>query len=345
VTEKPSRYWIKVKNSRYSQLEGREQLFERTCTRIAPSASKFAEQQSVVACQIKRSEEVEFMATSSMGGWSKRGSIGYGTFPEPYKWVDLPGYVDNVKEALRHGYRHIDTAQEYENEAFVGEAIRRSGLPRSAVFLTSKLSPSNNSYQGALDGIAASKKALQTSPDMYLVHFPGEGNAIDAWRGLIEAKRKGLCEYIGVSNFEERHLLELIRKTGQTPTVNQIEFHPHLWSDDLSRLVALCERNSIVVEGYSPFAQGTTHLLTNPTILEIGKSKGVSPARVILRWCMHHNVHPIIGSRAPAHMADNLAPYDFALSQAEVGRIDALGKLQRRVSIGWGWDPTTAELR
>jgi diketogulonate reductase-like aldo/keto reductase len=285
------------------------------------------------------------MTTSTMASWSKRGSVGYGTYPGPYNYEELPAYVHNVKDALEHGYRHIDTAQAYENEAYVGEAIRTSELPRSAIFLTSKLSSDQNSYQGALDGIAASRQALGTSPDMYLIHFPGDGSAINAWRGLIEAKRKGLCIHIGVSNFEERHLLELIRQTRHTPAVNQIEFHPHLWSDHLSRLVAFCEKNSIVVEGYSPFAEGRTQLLTNPTILEIAESKGVSPTRVILRWCMHHNVHPIIGSRVGAHMADNLGPYSFTLSQADVGRIDALGKLQERVSRYWGWDPTTAELR
>ena len=283
---------------------------------------------------------VEFPAS-----WRNPESPGYGTFPGPYDYQGLQRYTEAVAQALALGYRHIDTAQTYENEAFVGEAIRASKVPRDHVFLTSKLHPDRNSYQGALDGITQSKQALGTPPDMYLIHYPGSGSGIEAWRGLMAAKTRGLCRHIGVSNFEKHHLTLLLERTGETPTINQIEFHPHLWSEHLANLVGFCRQNGILVEGYCPLAEGRTGLLKEPVVLDIARNHGSTPARVILKWCMQHGVRPIVGSLSEKHMSANFGPYDFALTEQEIVLIDALGKSQVRISLIWGWDPTKEVLK
>jgi len=283
---------------------------------------------------------VEFPAS-----WKNPESPGYGTYPGPYKYEGVERYVEAAAKALTLGYRHIDTAQTYGNEAYIREAIRASGVPRDAIFLTSKLHPRRNSYRGALSGLTRSKKRLGTAPDMYLIHYPGRGHAIAAWQGLVEAKAKGLCRHIGVSNFEEQHLMTLLEKTGEPPEVNQIEFHPHLWSEHLSNLVGFCQGCGILVEGYSPLAECRRELLQRPVILKIAGNHDATPARVVLKWCMQHGVRPIVGSLTETHIAENLGPYDFTLTQEEMIQIDALGVLQDRVSLVWSWDPTTAVLR
>jgi diketogulonate reductase-like aldo/keto reductase len=256
----------------------------------------------------------------------------------------LERYAEAVTKALTLGYRHIDTAQAYENEAYIHQAILASRVPRDAIFLTSKLDSRRNSHQGALEGIMQSKQALGTTPDMYLIHYPGDGSALEAWRGLVEAKAKGLCRRIGVSNFEEHHLTTLLERIGEAPAINQIEFHPHLWSDSLSNLVGFCRQHSILVEGYCPLAENKTGLLQEPVVREIAQNHGSPPARVILKWCMQHGVRPIAGSLSANHMSENLGLYDFSLTQQEMIQIDALGASQIRLSRCWGWDPTTAVL-
>jgi diketogulonate reductase-like aldo/keto reductase len=276
--------------------------------------------------------------------WRNPESPGYGTYPGPYNYQGLERYAEAVIKALALGYRHIDTAQAYENEAYIHQAMLASAVSREDIFLTSKLDPSRNSYQGALDGIAESKQTLGTIPDMYLIHYPGNGSAIEAWRGLIDAKANGLCRRIGVSNFEKSHLMTLLERTSRAPALNQIEFHPHLWSKRLSDLVDYCQQNDILVEGYSPLAEVKTGLLEEPVVLEIAQNHGSTPARILLMWCMQHGVRPIIGSLSETHMSENLGPYGFALTQQEMIQINALGSSQIRLSLYWGWDPTTAVL-
>lgn len=283
---------------------------------------------------------VEFPAS-----WRNPESPGYGTYPGPYNYQGVERYAEAVAKALSLGYRHIDTAQTYGNEGYIRKAIRASRVPRDAIFLTSKLLPRRNSYWGALEGIIKSTIKLRTTPDMYLIHYPGAGRAIEAWQGLIEARAKGLCRHIGVSNFEQHHLATLLEKTGETPAVNQIEFHPYLWSERLSDLVDFCRQHAIGVEGYSPLAQCRGGLLQKPVVLEIAENHNTTPARVILKWCMQHGVRPIAGSLSEKHIAENFGPYDFVLTEQEMLWIDALGALQDRVSLLWGWDPPTAELR
>lgn len=281
--------------------------------------------------------------------WRTPKAPGYGTFPGPYNYEGIERYEEAVLTAIRNGYRHIDTAQTYDNEDYVGQAIHDSEVPRSEIFLTSKLHPDKNSYEGALNGIKESQSELNTHLDLYLIHYPGEGDPIEAWKGLIEAKAEAeeIYQHIGVSNFEIHNLERLREETGEYPEVNQIEFHPLLFSEELMNLVQFCKGNGIQVEGYCPLAQGNARgnsgLLTNNEVKVIADAHECSPAQVILKWCMQHEVRPIVGSLNPAHISENNRPYSFQLTGNEMKTIDALGR-GLRISTVWGWDPTSVKL-
>lgn len=276
--------------------------------------------------------------------WKAPKTPGYGTFPGPYDYKDIERYEEAVMTAIQNGYRHIDTAQTYYNENYVGQAIRNSGVHRREIFLTSKLEPSKNSYRGALNGIDETRLALKTDLDLFLIHYPGEGKATEAWKGLIKAKAEGRCKHVGVSNFEIKHLKKLLPLTDEYPEVNQIEFHPLLYSKELMGLVQYCKEKGIQVEGYCPLAQANDGLLEKDAVKAIANRHEVSPAQVILKWCMQHNVRPIVGSINPAHISENAGPYVFLLSQEEIESINALGVAQRRISLDWRWDPPNAEM-
>lgn len=278
--------------------------------------------------------------------WSEPETPGYGTFPGPFDYdVEYDGgsspvserYYAAVATAIRCGYRHIDTAQTYDNEEYVGKAIRDSEVPRNEIFLTSKLDPDLNSYEGARNGIKKSLEELETEYlDLFLLHYPGEGaDPIGAWRGLLDVRSEGLCQHVGVSHFEMKHLERFREQTGEYPEVNQIEFHPLLYSEKLEDLVHFCKQNRILVEGFSPFAEGDPKILRNTVIERIAQNHNCSPARVILKWCMQHGVRPIVGSSDPTHLSENTEPYNFQLSRDEMTTIDAL---EPRVSLLWGWN-------
>lgn len=279
--------------------------------------------------------EIHFPAS-----WRSPQTPGYGTYPGPYEYQGIDRYLQTVKTALLAGFRHIDTAQTYDNEQYVGQAIRASGIARDEIFLTSKVEPSLNSYEGALSGIQASVSALQTQPDMYLLHYPGEGDPCGAWKGLLQAKAQGLCKHVGVSNCEITHLQILRKETGAYPALNQIEFHPLIYSHKLSELVKFCRGAGIAVEGYCPLAQGKRGILTDPNIQTIARRHGCSPARVLLKWSMQHGVRPIVGTLNPTHIVKDFGSYSFTLTSEEMATINALGTAQVRASLDWDRDPT-----
>lgn len=281
--------------------------------------------------------------------WRTPKAPGYGTFPgpEPKDYEGIDRYKEAVFTAIRNGYRHIDTAQTYTNEHCVGQAIYDSKVVREEIFLTSKLHPDKNSYDGALNGIKESQSELNTHIDLYLIHYPGEGDAIEAWKGLIKARAEEICQHIGVSNFEIHNLERLREETGEYPEVNQIEFHPLLFSGELMNLVQFCKGNGIQVEGYCPLAEGNRGncmLLNNNDVKMIADTHECSPARVILKWCLQHDVRPIVGSLDPAHISEDNKPYSFQLTGDEMKTIDALGRGHRISKERWGWDPTFVKL-
>lgn len=278
---------------------------------------------------------------------------GYGTFPWPF---EKPGSGDEggqcssleaIGLAIDAGCRHLDTAFAYGNQDEVGAAMLRSGLPRRAFFVTSKLHVNNNSYQEARqkiveavrvihgEGFAADDRYL----DAFLIHYPGAGDLVGTWRSLLEARDKGSVKHIGVSNFEVWHLKKIKEINGEYPEINQIEFHPWIVEEQVDTL-RFCRDAGIAVEGYSPLAQG---LRSSDVLDRIAARHETSPARILLKWGMQHRVLPIIGSRNRAHLQSNFEAFEFHLSKDEMSEIDALGKQRPlRVAEQWNWNSKTA---
>jgi 2,5-diketo-D-gluconate reductase A len=233
--------------------------------------------------------------------------------------------VQNVLTAIEAGYRHIDTAKAYGNEAQVGQAIRASGLPREAFFITTKLWNDDHS-----DGVGALKESLgrleMEHVDLYLIHWPvpAQDRYVDAWKALIEAQQAGLTRAIGVSNFQPAHLRRIIDETGVTPAVNQIELHPLLTQPGLRREHA---DRGIVTEAWSPLAQGAA--LTEPAVEEIAEAHDRTPGQVVLRWHIQLGNVVFPKSMTPERIEQNIDIFDFELSAEEMDRIEALDRGER----------------
>lgn len=237
-----------------------------------------------------------------------------------------------VAAALRLGYRHIDTARIYGNEADVGAAIRDSGIPREHVFITTKLWNDDQGYDAALRAFDASAKRLGVEYiDLYLIHWPVPGKRLDSWRALEKLRADKRARTIGVSNFLVHHLEELFGAANEKPAVNQIELTPFLQRRDT---VDLCKREKIVVEAYSPLTRGKR--LGHPVIEAIADELGRSPAQVLLRWNIEHGNVVLPKSVRPERIAENGALFDFQLSPEQLARLDALEE-----NLATGWDPAT----
>ena len=221
--------------------------------------------------------------------------------------------------ALDAGYRHLDTATVYRNEKAVGAALAASGVARDDVFVTTKCPPRRAGRE--LDTLRTSLDGLGTDHvDLWLIHWPGGSAAdVDIWRAFVEARDEKLARAIGVSNYSLDQVDELSRETGVTPVVNQIEWSPLLF--DASTLEGHRTRG-IALEGYSALRGGT---LDNPTIVRIAESLGRTPAQVIIRWHLQHEVIVIPKSRNADRIRSNAAVGDFSLSADDMAAIDALG--------------------
>ena len=225
---------------------------------------------------------------------------------------------DAVRSALEVGYRHIDTATMYENEAEVGRAIHDSGVAREDLFITTKLHPSHAGRAPQI--IAESLRNLRTDHvDLWLIHWPPSGDlSVPTWRQLLETREAGFATAVGVSNYSPDQVDELITATGVAPAVNQIPWSP--WQYDERRL-ADARARGVVIEGYSPF-KGSD--LSDPTLAEIASAHGVTAAQVILRWHVQHDTVVIPKSATPERIASNFDIWNFTLDDDELARIDAL---------------------
>ena len=229
-----------------------------------------------------------------------------------------------VLRALELGYRHVDTASMYGNEDQVGRALRESGVRREDVFVTTKLWPDDAGRERA--ALEASLAALQLDRvDLWLIHWPPAGRARpDIWERFVEVEADGLARSVGVSNHSVSQVDELERATGRLPAVNQIEWGPALY--DRATLAAHRERG-VQLEGYSPLK--TTNL-ADRRLVRIAQSHGVTPAQVVIRWHLEHDVVVIPKSTNPERIAENADVFGFELSPAEVAELDALGGAARR---------------
>jgi len=223
-----------------------------------------------------------------------------------------------VRLALELGYRHIDTAQAYGNEASVGKALRDSGVPRDEVFITTKF------YPGSKDPVAEAEKSLRRlgvdQVDLYLVHWPQRGPTW-AWPGLERAQERGLARSIGVSNFGAADLDQVISAGSVAPAVDQIQFSALEYRRGL---VDACRRHDIVPEAYSPL--GTGRHLANRLVTEIAARAGRTPAQVLLRWCVQHGIPIIPKSTHRERIEENSQIFDFTLSEQDMTALDALDR-------------------
>jgi len=223
-----------------------------------------------------------------------------------------------VRDALEAGYRHIDTATMYGNEAEVGRALRDSGVPRDEVFVTTKLPPERAGKASAT--LDASLAALGVDAvDLWLIHWPPRRDSTGLWKQFIAARDDGRVRSIGVSNYGIGEIDELTGATGETPAVNQIRFGPSLYD---ARLLAEHADRGVVVEGYSPFKTTNLH---DPVLTRIAAAHGVDPARVVLRWHLQHRIVVIPKSKTPERIAGNAALDGFELTPEEMAEVDSLG--------------------
>jgi diketogulonate reductase-like aldo/keto reductase len=235
-----------------------------------------------------------------------------------------------VAEALACGYRHVDTARIYGNEAEVGAAVRESGVPRAELFITTKLWNADQGYDAALRAFDASLQRLGLDyVDLYLIHWPVAETRRASWRALEKLHADGRARAIGVSNYLTPHLDELLHETGVVPAVDQIEVSPFLQQRETR---ALCARHGIVVEAYSPLTHGQR--LDAPEIAEIAAAVGRSPAQVLLRWGIQHGLVVLPKSSKAARIRENAALFDFVLDARAMAALDRLDE-----GLATGWDP------
>ena len=263
--------------------------------------------------------------------------VGFGT----WKAKDGEAAYDSIIEALKAGYRHIDTAAMYRNEASVGKAVRECGLKREDIFVTSKVWNKNRGYEKTM---AAFEKSLATMEldylDLYLIHWPAiplqfedwDEINLGTWKAMIELYKAGKIKAIGVANFYPKHL-ESLMKTEVPPMVNQIEYHPGYLQQDV---VDYCHANGIVVQGWSPLGNGA--VLGSEFLAEMAAKYNKSVAQICLRFAIQNDIVPLPKSVTPARIASNLDIYDFEISEEDMKAIAAMPE------TGFsGWNPNEVD--
>ncbi|QFS90749.1 putative oxidoreductase [Mycobacterium sp. THAF192] len=257
--------------------------------------------------------------TIELNDGNKIPQLGFGVFQIP-----PDDTADAVKTALDIGYRHIDTAEMYQNEKGVGDGIRHAGIDRSEVFVTSKL---NNGFHKPDDARRAFDDTLSALGfdyvDLFLIHWPLPtlygGDYVSTWKTLEEFKKDGRARSIGVSNFQVEHLKRLAQETETVPAVNQIEVHPYFVNNEVR---VYGQQHGIETEAWSPIAQGK--VLDDPVITRIAEATGKSPAQVVLRWHIQRGDIVFPKSVTPQRIKDNFALFDFELGQDDVDAITTL---------------------
>ncbi len=254
--------------------------------------------------------------------------VGFGTWKTPDEGVGAA-----VTEALKQGYRHIDTAAMYQNERGIGEVLQRAEIPRDNLFITSKVWNTERGYDKAMRAFEETLARLQVSYlDLYLIHWPAVAAQYDNWEELNRSTWKALTTLyqekriraIGVSNFQPHHLRALM-DTEQIPMVNQIEYHPGYRQD---ATVSFCREHNILIEAWSPLGRG--RLLDYPLLVEMAAKYGKTVAQICLRWCLQNGTVPLPKSVTPSRIAENAALFDFTLSDEDMAAIDAIPD-----GVGW----------
>ena len=239
-----------------------------------------------------------------------------------------------VMDALSVGYRHVDTARLYKNEAEVGAAVRASGLPREELFITTKLWTTEQGYDSA---IAACHEGLKIMGldyiDLYLIHWPNSAKRLDSWRALETLSDEGVCRSIGVSNYMVHHLEELLGQARIVPAINQIEMSPYLYGSRHD-VLSFCELNAIAIEAYSPLTRGEK--LNDPALIELASHYDKTAAQILIRWGLEKGFVVLPKSVRPDRIRENADVFDFSITSEDMAALDALDE-----SLVTSTDPNT----
>ena len=244
--------------------------------------------------------------------------LGLGVYQTPTGEATLR----SVRYAFKVGYRHIDTASLYGNEADVGRAVLESGIPREEIFVTTKVWNTDQGYDPTLRACERSLRRLGLSYiDLYLIHWPVEGLGRDTWKAMIQLLRSGKARAIGVSNYDIFQMQEILQNFDVAPSVNQVEFHPFLFRKDL---LQFCKDNSIHVEAYSPLTRGNK--LNHPALRGLGQKYSKTSAQILIRWSLQHNLVVIPKSTHENRIKENSQVFDFQLDKNDMKLLDSLNE-------------------
>lgn len=280
-------------------------------------------------------EKLNINSTVTLSNGIKMPVIGLGT----YLSNNDEEVVNAVKWALSAGYRLIDTAMTYDNEEGIGKGIRESGVKREELFITTKLWNTDQGYDNTLQAIDTSLEKLGlTYVDLYLIHWPtADDKGVvsinkreETWKAMEEIYKSGKAKAIGVSNYTIRHLEEMKNYAKITPMVNQVEFHPFLYQEEL---LNYCKQNNIQLEAYRPLTKGKK--LNNKTIKEIANKYNKTDAQILLRWSLQHGCVAIPKSVHKERIEENINIFDFELSAEDMEKLDSLNE-----NLHLCWDPT-----
>jgi len=271
--------------------------------------------------------ELDFGSRIKLNNGVRIPVLGLGVYLSP------PGRVTqhSVDYALKSGYRLVDTAHFYRNERDVGKAVKQSGISREDVFITTKLWNDDHGYDSALHAFRRSLDELGMDYiDLYLIHWPVAGLRNESWKALTKLLKDKKTRAIGVSNYTIQHLKELLELSDIVPAINQVEFHPFLYQEDLLRF---CREHNIQVEAYSPLARG--HELRHPTLVAVARRYEKTTAQIMIRWGLQHGLVVIPKSVKEERIIENSKVFDFEISKKNMDLLDSLSE-----DLHTAWDPT-----
>ena len=228
----------------------------------------------------------------------------------------------SVRYALKVGYRHIDTASLYANEVDVGRVVQESEIPREEIFVTTKVWNTDQGYETTLRACETSLRRLGLSfIDLYLIHWPVKGMGKDTWRAMIQLLRSGKVRAIGVSNYDIFQLQEVLENFDVAPSVNQVEFHPFLYQEEL---LQFCNENNIQLEAYSPLTRGNK--LNHPSLIALEQKYSKTSAQILIRWSLQHNLVVIPKSIHENRIKENSQVYDFHIDDGDMKLLNSLNE-------------------